>query len=573
MIYDLICLSLFFTLNVTDLQWRDLYAYMLDREIYMTASENEWIKIAWRLLQKNSHIIIECLNCRVTLFLKLVIKKKFKIQNFWYCFKWQSCESEYIHEFLWINNASSVTDLDWYLSFWEIQITIFNFINDLSVTAVYSSSRFFSERTNMLHELIELLNHFQHYTRCTSSYCQRKIKETDELTCCFHFSQSERSLSEVSCKMNSHHHVYLLVQNDILLNSYNVMMIMKWMINMNFSSCMNQTTVMHYLIKYCFKIEKKSESFKSLLQFIMLKVSERALLLSLATKLINKLIVERDWSAQEMYHHILQQDLQNFSQVVQNLDLWSIKKQRCALNLQNDNVTVFKIFLKHYCERSAYQKHLTLLIATWEYTWINKTWNFRSWCDHLKMINLFSHYLSQSSHVNFSNFCKVKLMLHHCFWSVILDDLLNDDDENWVSAYVTCAINHDHSRDSLRVVLKMIKMNSEIEFLKHDEIKQNQNLRHEELLSWRRSNHDNSLIQIFINLSERFMNKNHNWLQFTCDTTLIIIQDHSIVAHIIRKNAFASTILEKIDSFSLLNVEQRDVVDWIIDHYCYHFDA
>jgi len=52
-----------------------------------------------------------------------------------------------------------------------------------------------------------------------------------------------------------------------------------------------------------------------------------------------------------------------------------------------------------------------------------------------------------------------------------------------VSAYVTCAINLDHSRDSLRVVLKMIKMNSEIEFLKHDEIKQNQNLRHEELLS------------------------------------------------------------------------------------------
>ena len=51
---------------------------------------------------------------------------------------------------------------------------------------------------------------------------------------------------------------------------------------------------MHYLIKYCFKIKKKFESFKSFLQFIMLKVSERAFLLSLATKLMNKLIVERD---------------------------------------------------------------------------------------------------------------------------------------------------------------------------------------------------------------------------------------------------------------------------------------
>ncbi len=180
------------------------------------------------------------------------------------------------------------------------------------------------------------------------------------------------------------------------------------------------------------------------------------------------------------------------------------------------------------------------------------------------MINLFSRYLNQLSHVNFSNFCRVKLMLHHCFQIVILDDLLTDDDENWMSAYVACAINHDHLRDSLKVMLETIKMNSEIEFLKHDEIEQNQNLRHEELLSWRRSNHDNSLIQIFIDLSKKFINKNHDWLQSTCDATLIIIWDHSIIARVTCKNAFISATLEKINSFSLLNVEQRDVVDWIV---------
>lgn len=139
------------------------------------------------------------------------------------------------------------------------------------------------------------------------------------------------------------------------------------MINMNFSSCMNQTTVMHYLIKYCFKIEKKFELFKNLLQFIMLRISEKTLLLSFVIKLMNKLIVERDWSAQEMCHHILQRDLKNFSQVIQNLNLWSIEKQRCALNLQNDYIMMFKTFLKHYCKWSAHQKHLTLLIAAWKY--------------------------------------------------------------------------------------------------------------------------------------------------------------------------------------------------------------
>ena len=142
-----------------------------------------------------------------------------------------------------------------------------------------------------------------------------------------------------------------------------------------------------------------------------------------------------------------------------------------------------------------------------------------------------------------------------------------------MSAYVACVINHDHLRNSLKIMLKTIKIDSEIKSLKHDKIEQNQHLHHEELLNWRRLNHDNSLMQIFINLSERFMNKNHDWLQSIYDATLIIIQDHSIVACVTCKNAFISVTFKKIDSFSLLNVEQRDVVDQVIDHYCYCFDA
>jgi len=46
-----------------------------------------------------------------------------------------------------------------------------------------------------------------------------------------------------------------------------------------------------------------------------------------------------------------------------------------------------------------------------------------------------------------------------------------------------------------------------------------------------------------------------------------------IVACVTCKNAFISVTFKKIDSLSLLNVEQRDVVDQVIDHYCYCFDA
>ncbi len=164
-------------------------------------------------------------------------------------------------------------------------------------------------------------------TRHNSWYIKSKIWRdlNDVLT----ESQSLRANSDLIFNSTSDSslwfNLYVSIYYDI--NNYNVTMIMKWMTNMNLSLCMNQTTMMHYLIKYCFKIKKKSEAFKSLLQFVMLKVSDRTFLLFLAIKLMNKSIVERNWSAQEMCHHLLQRNLWNFSWVVQNLDLRSIKKQ------------------------------------------------------------------------------------------------------------------------------------------------------------------------------------------------------------------------------------------------------
>ncbi len=501
------------------------------------------------------------------LFLKLVIKKKFKVQDIWYRFEWQSRGSDHIHGFLWIDDAPSVTDLDQYLSFWGVRVTAFNLAGELPAAAVHPSSRPFSERTNTLRELTELLNRFQRHTRCTPSYCQRKIRGTDELTCRFHFPRSERPLPEVSCEVNSNHRVYLPARNDALLNSYNATVTMGWMANTDLSPCTDQTAVVHYLAKYCSKAEKKSEPFKSLLQSVMLRVSDRAPLLSLAIKLMNKLIAERDWSAQEVCHHLLQLDLRSSSRAVQDLDLRPIENQRRALDLQNGHATVSKTFLEHYCERPAHQEHLTLLAAAREYTWINKTQDFRPRRDRPNVINLFPRYSGQSSHADYPNFCRAKLMLHHCFRSVTLDDLLNDDNEDWVSAYAACAANHDHSRDPLGAVLEAVEADSETESLEHDEAEQDQDLRHEELLSRRRPNHDGSPVQILTDLGERSMDKDHDWLQPTCDTTLTVLRNHSAVARVTREDASAPATLEEAGSLSFLNAEQRDVVDRVIDHY------
>ena len=100
--------NFFFTLNVVDMQWNDLYAHIF--KFLKKKHEkviNEFVKtiIAYRFLQKNSHIITKYLNIHFQIFFNEILKKKFSILNHWYHFEWQNRNSDHIHEFLWIKNV------------------------------------------------------------------------------------------------------------------------------------------------------------------------------------------------------------------------------------------------------------------------------------------------------------------------------------------------------------------------------------------------------------------------------------------------------------------------------------
>ena len=78
---------LFFTINATNLQWRDLYKHMLNFKQINDVIEIKRNRMTWHLWKKNSHIAIEYFYRRWNLFLKTIFKNKFEMLNYWYRFE------------------------------------------------------------------------------------------------------------------------------------------------------------------------------------------------------------------------------------------------------------------------------------------------------------------------------------------------------------------------------------------------------------------------------------------------------------------------------------------------------
>jgi hypothetical protein len=95
---------------------------------------------------------------------------------------------------------------------------------------------------------------------------------------------------------------------------------MGWMANTYIQPLTGLRAVLSYIRKYVSKPEKLLASYTELQAQILLCINDRAPLLSFVSKMLNKLIRERDWSAQEVSHILLQLLVQKSSQMLVSLD-------------------------------------------------------------------------------------------------------------------------------------------------------------------------------------------------------------------------------------------------------------
>ena len=134
-----------------------------------------------------------------------------------------------------------------------------------------------------------------------------------------------RDTAIVSNIFNSKWKFYDSSRNNSLLNTYNFIVSIKWLINIDFIFCIDQHAMLEYIIKYCFKIEIKSVKFVNFLREIFSFVFSNISMLFMTTKMINKFIVERNWSIQKICYYLLHRKFKHFSRIIKTINVVSIK--------------------------------------------------------------------------------------------------------------------------------------------------------------------------------------------------------------------------------------------------------
>jgi ATP-dependent DNA helicase PIF1 len=80
---------------------------------------------------------------------------------------------------------------------------------------------------------------------------------------------------------------------------------MGWMANTNIQPPISLETIFSYITKYVSKLEKSLDLYLEMQVQILPYINDQTPLLSFVSKMLNKVIAECDWLAQEISHILL----------------------------------------------------------------------------------------------------------------------------------------------------------------------------------------------------------------------------------------------------------------------------
>ncbi|KAG6984638.1 ATP-dependent DNA helicase PIF1 [Fusarium oxysporum f. sp. conglutinans] len=456
--YNLDCPGAFITFSPADLHWRSLYQHLPQFQDWQELPEQQRMGMSSKLLRDNPHIAAWHFYRRFGLFRDIVLKQKFNVTDYWNRYEWQGRGSSHCHGLFWMDGAPSV-DLEnehlrkEFARIWRFHVTAFNPEparvrqqgegNPLAVNPLQHPLTF--------QWLSQVLNRCQRH-HCSETYCLRKKKGSEEISCRFFFPRDTRDTADVVRRQGQSYFSFEAARNDSLMNHYNRCLSLGWLANIDISPCTSLQAVINYAAKYCSKMEKRTDSYASLGRQILPNVSHQNPLLSFASRLMNKLLTERDFSGQEICHVLLNCELQEGTRVIRAVDCRPYEQQGRSLRLQgdHDDAEVVGIYEK-YLSRPPLHEELTYLdfLANWNTSKRDgRKWTRWSRQAKPRVLYYFPRYKSNHQHHQYDDFCRVKLMLAHPHRDPNELRKINGVEYNsYASAAEFCYGNHRHPDD------------------------------------------------------------------------------------------------------------------------------
>jgi ATP-dependent DNA helicase PIF1 len=334
------------------MQWHDLQRHLPRFANYVTGDDRTRQKIVWSNVQDLPHIVAYYLDIRFRAFLKHVVCPYLGVTDHWFRYEWQHRGSGHVHCLFWTESApaldpSTVEGRATFAAYWGERITAWNPDQLRLPDARNPASLAPSAVTNTSDQFAALLNRLQLHSKCRPSYCLR-TKGSANPQCRFFYPRPLAPQPTVTTEINRKDYMFAPARNQALLNQCSPVITMGWLANTDVQPPLTLHGLLGYLGKYVSKPEKSSVSYTELQTQILPYTNSRAPLLSFVSKLLNKLIGERDWSAQEVSHILLHLPSQDSSRQVVTVDCRPEEVQDDAITVEGETVTARRSPLRRY---------------------------------------------------------------------------------------------------------------------------------------------------------------------------------------------------------------------------------
>ena len=193
-------------------------------------------------------------------------------------------------------------------------------------------------------DYIDLLNTVQHHTRCSTYYCLKKKHNDSDLKCRFNFPfehcpQTKLEFEQVHTKSTEPHYRAKTVtkRNDPRLN--NQLQLQGWRANCDIQVVIDHYACVEYLTKYTAKGEPRSPLLKHAFNSIVQNVDVNSDPHKAITKVVMKTLGERDYSTQEVMHHLFSSKLHSSSFNVVPVSLNGSHRVHTNHSVHNGNIS------------------------------------------------------------------------------------------------------------------------------------------------------------------------------------------------------------------------------------------
>lgn len=160
-------------------------------------------------------------------------------------------------------------------------------------------------------DYVDLLNSVERHTTCSTKYCLRQ-NDKSELTCRFHFpfdscNNTRIDFDPINTKTGEIKYRATIVtkRNDSRLNRHQPLQLQGWRANCDIQIILDYHACLEYLVKYTSKAEKMSSVVKSAFTNVVSKLTDLSDVHSTIKQLMLKTVGQRDYSVQEVMHHLL----------------------------------------------------------------------------------------------------------------------------------------------------------------------------------------------------------------------------------------------------------------------------